>query len=93
MDLWRSDGRDDLGGVRTIDTSTCLSMNDARTPSECLIPQGDQWAASFLASKPTYDRAAWIDAYAMAIGRLKLELSPVDAAEAAIEACAHVGHR
>ena len=57
-----------------------------------MIPNGDQWAAAFLASEPDYDRPAWLDAYAMAIGRLKPELTPTQAAQLAIAAFESQGH-
>ncbi len=49
-------------------------------------PNGDQWAAAFLRSEPSYDEPAWIDAYAMAIGRCKPELKPDVAAALAVDA-------
>lgn len=56
-----------------------------------MIPNGDQWAAAFLASEPDYDRPAWIDAYAMAIGRCKPGLTPSEATALAVEAYAREG--
>lgn len=51
-----------------------------------MIANGDEWAAAFLASEPDYDKPAWIDAYAMAIGRCKPEMTPAEASWAAHEA-------
>lgn len=56
-----------------------------------IIPNGDQWAAAFLASEPVYDEPAWIDAYAMSIGRLKLELTADEATRLAVEAYGREG--
>ena len=56
-----------------------------------IIPNGDQWAAAFLASEPEYDEAAWIDAYAQAIGRCKPELGITDAFNLARKAFAREG--
>lgn len=47
------------------------------------VMSGDQWAAVFLASEPDYDEPAWLDAYAMAIGRCKPDLTPDEALQAA----------
>jgi hypothetical protein len=44
-----------------------------------IIPNGDLWAAQFLRSEPDYDEPAWIDAYALAIGRCQPELTPEQA--------------
>ncbi len=50
------------------------------------IPNGDQWAAAFLASEPEYDEPAWVDAYAMAIGRCMPQLEPDEATALAVTA-------
>lgn len=47
---------------------------------------GDQWAATFLASEPDYDRPALIDAYALALGRMRPQMSPFEASNRAIHA-------
>lgn len=57
-----------------------------------IIPNGDQFAGAFLASKPDYDQPAWLDAYAMAIGRCKPDLTPTEASRLAIEAYKTQGH-
>ena len=44
---------------------------------------GDAWAAAFLASEPEYGEPAWLDAYAMAFGRCRPDLTPAQAVEAA----------
>lgn len=51
-----------------------------------IIINGDQWAAAFLASEPDYDEPAWIDAYAMALGRCNADLAPEAASRAARDA-------
>ena len=56
-----------------------------------IIPNGDQWAAAFLASGPDYNEPAWIDAYAQAIGRCKPELGITEATELAREAFVREG--
>ena len=56
-----------------------------------MIPNGDQWAAAFLASEPDYNEAAWIDAYAQAIGRCKPELGIAEATKLTNEAFGREG--
>ncbi|MBE7416706.1 MAG: hypothetical protein HS128_02975 [Ideonella sp.] len=51
----------------------------------------DRASAEFLAREPEYDVPAWVDAYAMAIGRCKPELSPEAATQLAREAYAREG--
>jgi hypothetical protein len=55
-------------------------------------PNGDLWAAAFLASEPDHDEPAWLDAYVKAIGRCKSDLSPDDALTLARAAFKTQGH-
>ncbi|MFO1217644.1 MAG: hypothetical protein U1E89_04585 [Burkholderiaceae bacterium] len=56
-----------------------------------IFPNGDQWSAEFLSSEPAYDEPAWVDAYTLAIGRLKPELTPATALTLARDAYAREG--
>jgi hypothetical protein len=56
------------------------------------ISDGERWAAAVLASEPDYDEPGWIDAYAMAIGRCKPDLTPDAASALAREAFKLQGH-
>jgi hypothetical protein len=40
-----------------------------------VITDGELWSAAFLRSEPEYDEPAWVDAYAMTIGRCMPELA------------------
>jgi len=55
------------------------------------IPDTDPWTAAFLASEPDYDESAWIDAYVIAIGLCKPELTADEAARLAREAYSSQG--
>ena len=50
------------------------------------IPNGDQWAAAFLAGEPDYGEADWVDTYAMVFGQCKPDLTPQQVAQAARDA-------
>jgi hypothetical protein len=56
-----------------------------------MIFNGEQWSAAFLRNEPDYDEPAWIDAYAMAFGRCKPELTAQEATNAARDAYAREG--
>jgi hypothetical protein len=56
-----------------------------------VIFNGEQWSAAFLRSEPDYDEPGWIDAYAMAFGRCKPELTPQQATNAARDAYTREG--
>jgi hypothetical protein len=55
------------------------------------IPNGDAWAAAFLASEPQYTQASWTDAYAKCIGICRPEIGVVAATDLAREAFALEG--
>jgi hypothetical protein len=48
-----------------------------------MVFNGEQWSIEFLRNEPDYDEPAWIDAYAMAFGQCKPELTPQEATVAA----------
>jgi hypothetical protein len=47
---------------------------------------GEQLSVAFLRNEPRYGKAAWIDAYAMALGRCVTALTPAQCSAAAFEA-------
>jgi hypothetical protein len=55
------------------------------------IPNGDTWAAAFLASEPDYTAAGWIDAYKKVFADCKPDLTPGEVTEAAYLAFAREG--
>jgi len=56
-----------------------------------LIPNGDAWAAAFLARKPDYTLAGWIDTYKKVFSGCRPDLTPGQLTEAAHLAFAREG--